>query len=104
MARIPNARLVRHVRELPAAFVAVQGVPRRHVYLGSQLGCAIEEVDVDVAVSIVVEQPYAGADRLDDVPPTRAAVGVLEGNAGVRSYVLKLDGTVRMCLGQQAKA
>jgi len=92
VSRVAHAGLIRHIRELPAAVITIEGILRRCVCGGSAQGGAVEKVDVDVTVAVVVEERHTGADGLDDVPFAAATVGMNEGNSGLFGHVSKHDG------------
>ena len=82
-----HARLCRHVLELPSAQVAIE-----RISMGDALACRAElgrgdEVDVEPAVTVVIEQRHPAAARLQDVVFRRPAAvrahgqlhGLLEG-------------------------
>ena len=78
VSRIADARLRRHVGELPVPFVPIERVARHRVGLRSPQWCPVEEVDVDPPVAVVVEQRESRGDVFDDVVSAAAAVGVPE--------------------------
>ena len=80
MTGVADARLVRHVGEFPIAVVAVERVPGDDVHFRARHGGAVEKIDVDVAVGVVVEQREAGAHVFDDIVFAAAAVGVTKGD------------------------
>ena len=77
-----DSRLLRHVLELQAPEVAVEGVPVRHplALVGQLLGG--HEVDVELAVTVVVDESDAAAARFEDVVLRRAAAVGLGREAG----------------------
>src|SRR3990172_5050117 len=89
MASVTYSRRVGHVRESPVAQVAVEGVPWRRVRLGAHQGSAVEEIDVDQTVSIIVEGSKPRSHILHDVVSTAAAVGMPEGNSSLLGHVAK---------------
>jgi hypothetical protein len=68
-----DARGLRHVLELPAAPVAVERIAVRDAVTRRAELRAGDQVDVEQAVAVVVEQGDAAARRLEDVILGRAA-------------------------------
>ena len=83
IAGIADTGLLGHVCKLPAAFVSVEGVSRGSTHLGAGKGRSIEEVDIYVAIPIIIQQRQPGCDRFDDVVSPGTAVSVDELDAGL---------------------
>ena len=92
-----HARLCRHLLELPSAQVAIERIP-----MGDALACRAElgrrdEVDVEPAVTVVIEQRHPAAARLQDVVFRRPAAvrargqlhGLLEGGRCGRRLIVR---------------
>ena len=97
-AGIANAGLVRDVRERAIVIVVVERTLRllpgqRHLH-----ACGVREVDIRIAVLVVIDQRYAAAHRLDDV----ARIGrrhVVEVNAGAGGDIHQLRRSTRLRRG-----
>ena len=50
--------------------------------LGSRKECPVWKIEIDPAIAVVVERGDTGRQRLDEVAPTTAPVGVDEADAG----------------------
>ena len=80
-----DARRRSHVLERPVAPVAEQ--PVALLAVGAKRdrrreGAALDDVDVEPAVAVVIEQPDASRGRLGELPAGRAAI--VEGEAQAR--------------------
>ena len=94
-AGLGNAGFFRRINEMEPAHVPVQCVAwTRSLPLHPGKRDAVDEVDVDQPVPVVVEGRQTGAHRLDQVTPAAGAVRVLERNARLPGHVLELDGTL----------
>lgn len=93
-SRVDQTRLLGHVGESPPAVIAVQRVGRRAVgFRPAQRRPVeeVEEVDVFVAVAVVIDHGQAIRHRLDDVLLAGTAVVVDEGDARLSGHLDKLD-------------
>ncbi len=91
VARTPHASLFRHVLEAKSAQVPAEVVLRRQVGLGAGQGPAVEEVDIDQAVVVVVESRQPGGHEFDNVAPAAGAVGVPEADPRLFGDVAEED-------------
>ena len=94
VARITSAGFYRDVREPELAVVSIECISGGHVEFGTFERRAVEKVDIDVPILIVVEQSQPSADGLHDVSPAGTAVVMLEGDAGLAGHVAKQDGAL----------
>ena len=100
--RIAHAGLASHVREGSVTVVAIKDAGQGPVGHEARDGRAVEQVDVEVAVPVVVDEPAAGRYRFEEVVPARFAVGVPERDPGRRRDVRELHdrpGRIRTRIG-----
>ena len=80
-----------HVGEGAVAVVAVEGVPRPGALLEGLEGGPVDEVEVEVAVVVAVEESGAAAVRLQDVALLHASEDVEGGDAGGFRLIAETD-------------
>ena len=80
--RIAHAGLASHVREGSVTVVAIKDAGQGPVGHEARDGRAVEQVDVEVAVPVVVDETTAGRHGFEEVVPARLPVGMAERDAG----------------------
>ena len=83
---IAGARRLRNIREGAVALVAVVGIGAGRTVIARQ-GCAIDDVQVEEAVAIGVEERRARAYGFGHVLPAARTVYIAEVNAGGASHL-----------------
>jgi hypothetical protein len=90
---VAHARRLGHVGELPVPVIPVEGVPGRWGGGGSSRKWgAIEKVEIDIAIIVVVERRQSCGHGFDNEPAPGTPVGVTKGDACLVSDVGELDG------------
>ena len=88
---MPDGSALRHVEELPGALVSIETV--------ASLGNAdaigephpVDEVDIEVAITVVIEQSSAAAERAHDVMLVDISADVHEADAASRAHLAEAE-------------
>ena len=91
---LAQAGLFRNIHEFPAAHVPIERVGGNVAQRSAAERRAVDQVNVEQAIAVVVEYREAGADRFHDVLSPRTAVRVHEVDAGFTCDVHKVEDLV----------
>ncbi len=89
--RVAGARRLRDIREGTVALVAVVGICTRWTVIARQ-SCAIDDVQVEQAIGIGIEERRARADSFGHVLPAARTVYIAEVNAGGAGHLDEVGG------------
>ena len=101
VARIAHAGRLRRVRESESVQVAVQGILGGALDRSAPQRPAVQEVDVDQPVAVEVKGGQTRGNRLGNVVPPAAAVGVSEGDPGLLGDIAENNRSLGLCLGRK---